>query len=75
MKVYGFLTTPALWGDAFNNDPNSPEESICEACHLYEIDTDISVVGFDVSLGLSVEDMDSYLADFSETRKVYTLKI
>jgi len=78
MKIYGYkLTEQVKHIDDYNADtddaiPISPEEDICEACHLYTDTAGNSYVGFDLSLGMPQTEMDSFL-DFvaPENRRIY----
>lgn len=79
MKIYGYkLTDKVKHIDDYDPEedtdfiPMSPEEDICEACHMYTDAQGRVYIGFDLSLGMPQTEMDSFL-DFvpPEKRKIY----
>ena len=65
MLIFGF---PIGEIDKWTEDPSgilAPENMICEACHIYQDIEGFKYIGFDVNLGLSMDEMREYLSSFS----------
>jgi len=72
MLIFGFpITESDNWGDdPFADGEISPEELICEACHIYESSDGAKYIGFNLNLGLDEVSMREYLARFSLDLKI-----
>lgn len=67
MFIYGFpLEVDSVWGeDPESIESNTPEGEICEACHIYYDSDGNRYIGMELSLGLSIGEMDDILSPFS----------
>lgn len=69
MFIYGFPLS--IDDDAWDEDPENsesitPESEICEACHIYYDSDGNRYIGMELTLGLSVDEMNDILSPFSE---------
>lgn len=77
MFIFGFpVPDEQSWDeDPFEVGNHTPEEDICEVCHIYHGADGERYIGIDMSLGLTLQDMRDILSPFSkdlDIRKVKT---
>jgi hypothetical protein len=71
-RIYGFLIENIDdWGDVFSSEKNSPEFLISSACHTYFDLEGNTYIGFDMSLGMSQEEMDNLLLKHSSRLSIF----
>lgn len=71
-QIYGFkIEVPDEWSDVFDDEFKSPEYLISSACHIYYDISGESYIGFDVSLGLELDEMNDSLAPYCKKPGFY----
>lgn len=75
MYIFGFpIADIDGWSDPFSGHTNTPEDEICEACHIYEDAEGNRFIGFDLKLKLDEESMRNILSPFSSDLDVRKVK-
>lgn len=66
-QIYGFkVDCPEEWGDVFCEDNRCPEEVISSACHMYYDGAGGTYIGFDLGLGMPIQEMKDCLLPHSQ---------
>lgn len=67
MFIFGFPIQEEEWEDnPFTDSEKSPENKICEVCHVYYGENGVRYIGIEVSLGLEEKEMIRILSSFSD---------